>query len=105
MKVLFDEDLPHNLRPLLTGHNVFTVQHLGWAGVKNGALLQLVEEHGFEAFVTADQSLPFQQNLDGRPFGVVVLSSNRWPAIAPHVNLVTDALKQTKPGSLIYLQL
>lgn len=54
MKVLLDEDLPHNIGPLLTGHNVFTTQHMGWAGVKNRALLKVTQENGFEAFVTAD---------------------------------------------------
>ncbi len=60
MKVLLDEDLPHNLRPLLIQHDVFTTQHLGWAGVKNGALLNLATENGFEVFITADQNLSFQ---------------------------------------------
>ncbi len=105
MKVLLDEDLPHNLRPLLTGHDVFTTQHMGWAGVKNGALLKLTQENGFEAFVTADQNLPFQQNLENRAFGIVVLSSNRWPAIEPHIESIADALKQTNSSSLIYVQL
>ena len=39
MKVFLDENLPHELRPHLQGHDVFTVQYMGWSGVKNGLLL------------------------------------------------------------------
>ncbi len=60
MKVLLDEDVPHDLRPRLSGHEVYTARHLGWDGVKNGALLKLAEEAGFAVFVTADQKLSYQ---------------------------------------------
>jgi hypothetical protein len=38
--VLLDENLPHDLAGALTGHAVSTVQGLGWAGTRNGALLK-----------------------------------------------------------------
>ena len=38
MRALLDENLPHDLSGALTGHVVSTVQGLGWAGTKNGAL-------------------------------------------------------------------
>lgn len=40
MRVLFDENLPHALAPLLIGHEVLTVHQLGWAALKNGELLR-----------------------------------------------------------------
>ena len=46
MKVLLDENLPHDLRKLLPGHDVFTVAYLGWAGVKNGELLRRAAADG-----------------------------------------------------------
>ncbi len=36
MKVLLDECLPRKLSRFLVGHEVSTVQHVGWAGVVNG---------------------------------------------------------------------
>jgi hypothetical protein len=41
VRVLLDENLPLDLTKSLTGHEVFTVQGLGWAGTKNGALRHL----------------------------------------------------------------
>jgi hypothetical protein len=41
MRVLLDECVPRQLRRDLEGFDVKTVQEMGWAGVKNGALLSL----------------------------------------------------------------
>jgi hypothetical protein len=39
VKILLDENLPHQLRHELPGHECFTVAFMGWAGLENGALL------------------------------------------------------------------
>jgi hypothetical protein len=36
MKLLLDENLPHRLRPLLVGHEAFTVAYMNWQGIENG---------------------------------------------------------------------
>jgi len=65
VRILLDEDVPRRLRRELSGHQVFTVQQQGWAGVGNGALLRRAVAAGFEALLTADQGFAFQQNLVG----------------------------------------
>jgi len=50
VKVLLDEQLPHRLRKHLGAHEVFTVDYMGWAGLKNGELLNVAEAEGFEVF-------------------------------------------------------
>ena len=40
MRVLLDENIPHDLIPQFAGHEVSTVRGLGWAGIKNGDLLE-----------------------------------------------------------------
>jgi hypothetical protein len=49
MRVLLDECVPRALRKELLGHEVKTVAEAGWAGVKNGELLQLAALH-FDLF-------------------------------------------------------
>ena len=66
MRVLLDEDLDHRLRKSLGVHEVFTVGYLGWAGLKNGELLGAAEQRGIDVFVTGDQNLGYQQNLEAR---------------------------------------
>lgn len=46
MRILLDEDVPRPLRRELAGHEVFTVGQMGWAGIRNGALLGLAASAG-----------------------------------------------------------
>ena len=62
MRLLLDECLPHGLKRLLQGHYVVTVPEQGWAGKTNGELLRLAEGQ-FDALITSDRNLAFQQNL------------------------------------------
>jgi predicted nuclease of predicted toxin-antitoxin system len=74
MKILLDESLPYKLRQSFPNeHQVFTVKDKGWLGEKNGALLKLMADDGFEVFITVDQNLPYQQNIEKLPLTIVVL--------------------------------
>ena len=75
MKVLLDENLDHRLRKLLGAHDVYTVDYMGWAGLRNGELLRIAEANGFEVFLTGDKNVAYQQNLAGRRMAVVTLSA------------------------------
>jgi len=46
---------------------------MGWLGKKNGELLRLITDHGFELFVTIDRNLPYQQNLAKLTVPIIVL--------------------------------
>ncbi len=48
MKVLLDENIPHDLRPFLSHHETFTAAYMGWAGLTNGGLLDSAEKEGFD---------------------------------------------------------
>ena len=73
VRVLLDEQLPRHLARELRGHDVSTVQQKGWAGLKNGELLRMAADAGFDVFVTADRNLEFQQNLSQTGLGVILL--------------------------------
>lgn len=74
MKILVDESCPRKLRnDFSKEHKVWTVHDKGWLGKKNGELLKLLVEEGFELFVTVDRNLPYQQYTENLPPTVVVL--------------------------------
>ncbi len=106
MKILLDENLPHNLRNELPGHDVFTVQYMGWRGIKNGALLALAAGGGFDALVTVDKSVPHQQNLSTLPLAVVVLNakSTDFDDVVVLVPKLLVALNHLKGKSVTYIQ-
>jgi len=90
MKVLLDENLHAKLGSCLPGHEVLHVTRAGLAGKKNGELLRLSIEQGFEAFVTMDQNLQYQQNLSKLEIKVVLIkaANNRietLKALAPQI--------------------
>jgi len=74
VNILLDECLDWRLGRELPGHNVSTVQDMGWGGIKNGRLLALAQAQ-FDVFVTADRNLFFQQNLARSSLAVVVLEA------------------------------
>lgn len=102
MRVLVDESLPRRLARLFAGHKVETVQSAGWAGIKNGELLRLALQAGFEAFVTGDQGLPYQQNLERSGLRTVILGgkSTRYADLEPLVPRALQALDVLKPGEV-----
>jgi hypothetical protein len=94
VRILLDEQLPRQLAPYLLGQDVRTVQQQGWAGLKNGVLLRQAVASGFEAFLTSDQNLEFQQNLTNAELLIMVLvaRTNKLEDLLPLVPAILSAL-------------
>jgi hypothetical protein len=99
LRILLDENLPIALKALLFGHDVGTVRDMGWLGLENGALLDVMEREGFSILITADKSIPFQQALADRGVALVVLSTNHWPTIRAGAERIMAAVKVVSAGS------
>ena len=105
MKIILDECLPKKLRNDFPDHEVFTVPDMGWAGVKNGKLLALIESNGFTVFITVDRNLSFQQNLDHLKILVMVINakSNRYSELKLLVPKITGTLSQNPVPGVIQI--
>ena len=102
MKVLLDACVPRPLRKFLPDHIVQTAQEMGWGKLKNGALLQAVEPQ-FDAFLTSDQNLKYQQNIAGRKLAILVLPTNDWPTIRAKTDEIAAKVAGLKPGDFVEL--
>lgn len=102
--MLLDENLDHRLRKHLGDHEVYTVSYKGWAGLKNGELLHMAETDGIEVFVTGDQTLLAEQNLNARDVAVVALSAIEWPILRNNLHLIREAIDHALPGSFQSVQ-
>ncbi len=71
---------------------------MGWRKLKNGELLRAAEENGFKVFVTADQTLVYEQNLAGRRLAILALSANNWPIIKDYVAEILAAINCAEPA-------
>ena len=105
MRVLLDECVPRPLRRELAGHDVQTVQELGWAGKRNGELIELIRTADFDAFVTTDQRLEYQQNIAAAKIPVVVLAAHRntLQALLPLVPKLRSTLRRVQPGQIAHI--
>jgi len=116
VRVLFDQNVPRNLRRHLSVHEVRTSRQMGWEAVVNGDLLQAAELEGFDVLVngdllqaaelegfdvlvTGDRNLEYQQDLTKRKIAIVVLTRNNWPLVRPHVAEIKAVIDGAVAGS------
>jgi predicted nuclease of predicted toxin-antitoxin system len=104
-RVLLDENLPQRLRFLLPGHTVVTTVFQGWAGLSNGALLEVAENASFDVMITADQNLNYQQNLVGMKLALIALSTNRYSLVVAAAARIARATDEAQPGSFTFVDI
>ena len=105
MLVVLDECVPRPLKRDLIGHDIRHVVDMQWASKRNGELLRLMVAAQFEALLTVDQSLEFQQNVRASGIGVVVVlaKTNRVKELRPLVGEILGALARLTPGEVIHV--
>jgi hypothetical protein len=102
--VLLDECVDRRLAADIQGHDVKTVPEAGWAALKNGDLLSRAQ-HEFDALVTTDRNLPFQQDLSRFSIAVIVLraQSNRLSDLRRLMTELLTALPVVKRGAVTWI--
>jgi predicted nuclease of predicted toxin-antitoxin system len=106
MKLLLDENLPHQLRHEISGHDCSTVAYSGWSGVGNGELLQNAASAGFDAVLTKDANVQYEQNLVNLPVAVVILhaATNDIDDIRPLLPTLLSALSNLIPNQVTHVR-
>jgi hypothetical protein len=105
MRILLDNGTPRGLASALLGHLVEEARARGWDTLKNGDLLDAAEATGFEAFITTDRNLRYQQNLTRRKIAIIALSSGRWRLIKPRLADIAATVETASPGSFIEVEI
>jgi hypothetical protein len=98
MKILFDQGTPVPLRRYLHPHTVDTTAERGWSSLQNGDLLAKAELDHYDAFVTTDQNLKYQQNLTARTIRILVITTTSWPKISKKTAQVRSTLESLDQG-------
>jgi hypothetical protein len=80
---------------------------MGWEDLSNGNLLTKAHENGFEIFLTVDQNIRYQQNLQQHPIAIVVLVANGITVddLKPLVPKVEEVLLIAQPGTVYEVML
>jgi len=103
VRLLLDECVPRTFKPDLVGHDVWHVADMGWSSKRNGELLRLMVAEKFEALLTVDQNIEFQQNVRASGIGVIVAlaRTNRLRELRPLTQQILSALARLKSGELV----
>jgi hypothetical protein len=104
VRVLLDECVDWRLIRDIVGHDVKTARQMGWTTVKNEELLTLAGGQ-FDAFVTVDRNLSFQQNLASYLVAVIVLraKTNRLADLRPLAPKLIAAIQSARPGVVEFI--
>ena len=78
---------------------------MGWAGIENGELLARAAAARFDALLTKDAKLQYEQNLVNLPIAVVVLraASNDIDDIQPLIPALLQKLSNLPPKVVSYV--
>jgi predicted nuclease of predicted toxin-antitoxin system len=104
MHLLLDNNVPIAIARYLPGHEVTHASSIGWPKISNGELIAAAEKAGFEALLTADQNIQYQQNLAGRHLMLVVLTTNHWNTIRDNVDRLIVALENGRQAAFIRVE-
>ena len=103
MRVLLEENLDCRLKRHFDHDvEVVAVSERGWNGKRNGELLRAATAE-FDAFVTMDRGIEYQQDLTTLSLGIVLVlaRSNRRRDVEPAMPAVNLALRTLQPGTVV----
>jgi len=63
-----------------------------------------VAETAFDAMVTTDQNLRYQQRMASRRLAIVVLRTTSWPRIRPSAARVASVIGAINPGDFVQIE-
>ncbi len=102
MRILLDENVPVQLKPLLVAERVDSLNQLGWKQLSNGRLLGAMEGV-YDLLITADQNIYAQQKLAGRPLSILVLPFNRRRDVLDLAPPIQELLSRAEMGSYVVI--
>ena len=105
MRILLDENIKVQLRAVLRGHVVKSVndREVGWKNIKNGRLLEEMEG-GLDLLVAPGRNMFAQRNLSGRNICILVLPTNRRNAVLALGERVVEVVDGMSVGADVVLE-
>lgn len=104
MKLLIDNCFPRDTaRKILHPHDVIHASESGYATLTNGRLLQQAADDGYDALVTIDKKMLYEQNAEKLPVPLVIVGgpSTRVPDLLAMADHIQRAVEETARWMLI----
>ena len=106
MRILLDHCVPKRLGRQFPNHHVRTAQQMGWAALRNGALLSTAAAD-FDVMLTVDRRIQYQQNPSTLPLSVIVLVAvtNKIKDLVHLVPQVEQVMVSLSPRTLVEVRI
>jgi predicted nuclease of predicted toxin-antitoxin system len=106
MKLLLDECIPRRLKNDFEGYDVRTVDEIGLKGVFDTELLRAASTQQFDALITVDRRIAFQQNLSQFNLALITLVATpcRYAQLKLLMPTTLAVLRTIKPGEIVTVQ-
>ena len=75
------------------------------ATLTNGELLDQAESEGYQLLITADQRIPYQQNLSRRNIAVLIITGNRRRHVSRALTALNNAVNSMSQGETRILEI
>ena len=104
MNLLFDHNVPRQLRRHLEPHRVALTKEMHWEDMENGALLAEAQAE-FEVIITTDTNIKYQNQLPQFDLAMVVLRgySNAYRELVALAPELLTTLETIESGQIVYL--
>jgi hypothetical protein len=103
LKAIFDEGVPRLLRRSLEQHDCMVEPFPNeWKGLKNGKLLDRLDQSDFDCLITCDKNLEWQQSLRGRKVAIVVLPYQKLIQLEGIARQIATAVKSARHGYVMH---
>ncbi|MEZ0326962.1 MAG: hypothetical protein ACAH95_13765 [Fimbriimonas sp.] len=79
---------------------------MGWHELENGDLISAAEAAGFDAMVTTDKNLQYQQSLTDRKVSIIVLAPRFvfFEDLVPLLDQLKEIMANLSQGSFIVIE-
>lgn len=86
---------------------MLTVRDMDWLSIKNGKLLKLAVENGFDVFITTDKNIPYQHNISQIDLAIIILnvSNLKYEFVQPLLPKIVALIPTTEKGQIYILQI
>lgn len=107
MRILFDHNVDRRFRRHLPGHEIRTTREMGWEQLQNGVLIKTAADQGFEALLTIDKNIEYEQNLKRLSLPIIILDcrSNALPSLVPFAAFLVSLLRTPLERVLYVIEL
>ena len=104
MRIIIDESILRCFIGVFSQYDIVSVPYMGWIGKKGGELLKLMNDAGFNIFITRNQEYRQTSEKPNLTVLVICIETNSFDDLLATVPKIQEAITAAKPGTIYAIQ-